>query len=100
MTWEEIRQLSGGHVIAAHTATHQSGEQIRTPADVEQEILAPRRAIERATGQAPAAIAFLDGAGLERGSLLEDAVTGAGYRYVFSNTKIQRVAEIAPLERR
>lgn len=91
MTWDEIRAAAQRHVIAAHTATHVAAAAIVTDEDVEREIRAPQRDIERATGHRPEVFAWLYGHPCGERPTLDAALRSAGYRYVVSNTRIQRI---------
>ena len=91
MTWDEIAGLAERHVIAAHSGTHEQASRITSRDDLEREIFGPWRAITEVTGRPPAATAFLGGSALGASPIVDQAVRAAGYRYVFSNTKIQRL---------
>lgn len=91
MSRDEIAALSRRHVVAAHTATHAEISEVATPGDLEREVFAPYRFMLDVTGKPPAATAFLGGASLDGQVALESALRQAGYRYVFSNTKLQRL---------
>ncbi|MFF6888501.1 polysaccharide deacetylase family protein [Streptomyces sp. NPDC012421] len=91
MTWDQVAELSERHVITPHTATHEQVAKIVTPEDFEREIVAPRAAVERATGrEAPAFVALY---GTPHGGSPDHdrAIRDAGYRYHISNTAIQRI---------
>jgi peptidoglycan/xylan/chitin deacetylase (PgdA/CDA1 family) len=90
-TWDEIRAASGRHVIAAHTGTHAAQAAIVGDEDVEREIRGPRRAIEQATGRVPLAFAWLYGRPSGERPAIDDALRASGYRYVVSNTRLQRI---------
>jgi Polysaccharide deacetylase len=95
MTWDELASVAERHVVAAHTASHAPISEVRTEEDVEREILEPRRAIERATGRAPEIFAWLYGQHWGANAFADEALRSAGYRYLVSNTKIQRLARPA-----
>ena len=90
-TWDEVAELSERHVIAAHTGTHEQVDLITTEEDLEREVYGPYRRILEVTGRPPAATAFLFGASLGGWPLVEAAIARAGYEFVFSNTKLQRM---------
>lgn len=95
MTWNQVRDLSVRHVVNPHTANHESVGWIRDPDDVEREILQPKRRMDAVTGQSSACFAWLEGTHYGHDAVNDDAVRRGGYRYVFSNTMIQRLP--APL---
>jgi peptidoglycan/xylan/chitin deacetylase (PgdA/CDA1 family) len=92
LTWPEIAQLAQRHVIAAHTGTHERIDAITTEDDLEREIFGPYRRILQVTGRPPAATAFLGGSGVGHTPLVDAALRAAGYRYVFSNSRLQRLS--------
>jgi len=93
MTWDELRDVAArGHVIACHTATHCAISDVRTPEDVQRELVGSRRRLEQELGREARSLAWLSGAPYGENAQVDPAVHEAGYRLVFSNTKIQRVA--------
>lgn len=86
MSWDDLAAIAERHVVVAHTATHASAAQ--AAADPEGELVAPRRRIEEVTGRAPEAVVFRLGAPHD-GTV---PVREAGYRFVVSNTAVQRIA--------
>jgi peptidoglycan/xylan/chitin deacetylase (PgdA/CDA1 family) len=91
MSWEELEALGTRHVIAAHSANHVTAASVVGDALVEREIVAPYRALERALGRPPTTFAWLYGQGCGVNQLADDALASTGYRYLFSNTKVQRL---------
>ena len=92
MTWDDLASIGERHVVAAHTGTHAEATDVRTAADARRELVEPRRAIQRCTGQAPAAMAWRYGAPYDPASPVSRALLDAGYRFLVSNTMIQRIA--------
>lgn len=93
MSWDELREVAArGHVVACHTATHCAISDVRTPEDVERELVGSRRRLEQELGREVRSLAWLSGAPYGENERADAAVREAGYRLVFSNTKIQRIA--------
>ncbi len=92
MTWQEVADLARRHAIAAHTATHEQIARLRTEEDLQREIVQPYEKILEATGHPPAATAFLFGSPVDDYPEVENALKETGYSFVFSNTKLQRLA--------
>jgi peptidoglycan/xylan/chitin deacetylase (PgdA/CDA1 family) len=92
MTWDQVRELSVRHVVNPHTANHESVGWIRGDSDVEREIIDPKRRMDAVTGQSAACFAWLEGTHHGHDPVNDSGVRRAGYRYVFSNTMIQRLA--------
>lgn len=92
MTWDELRDVAArGHVIACHTATHSSLAALTTEADVQRELVASKARLEAATGVEVRTVAWLWGAPVGLDPAFDDRLAGLGYRFVFSNDKIQRL---------
>lgn len=89
--WTAGADASGGVPGAAATWTHTRAGDTRTDEDVEREVLGPARLLERVLGRRPAAFAWFHGAAWGESRLADVALQAAGYRHVFSNTKIQRI---------
>lgn len=92
MSWDDLEVISRSHVVAAHTANHAQARHVRTPEDVEREVLEPVRRITEVTGRRPPAFAWLFGAAFDPATVAGQAVLDAGIRYAVSNTAYQRIA--------
>lgn len=92
MTWDDLAAIGARHVVAAHTATHATPAEMRTADDVRRELEAPRATLERVVGTPPLAVAWRLGGPYEAGSPHGAMIRDAGYRFVVSNTAIQRIA--------
>jgi peptidoglycan/xylan/chitin deacetylase (PgdA/CDA1 family) len=93
MSWDELTELGTRHVIAAHTANHVSAETVTGTELIEREIRAPYHQLETALGRPPTAFAWLYGQPCGINPRADEALTAAGYRYLFSNTRVQRLPE-------
>ncbi|MEW2165674.1 polysaccharide deacetylase family protein [Streptomyces sp. NPDC007084] len=91
MTWDDVATLSRRHVVTPHTANHAEAASLRTAADLEREIFAPKRRMDEVTGQDAASTAFLWGTPYGANPLVDSALRDAGYRYQFGNTMIQHL---------
>lgn len=91
MTWDEVSELSRRHVVTPHTASHEGIAEIVTDADLEREIIEPKRRLDAITGQDSPAMAYLWGSPFGGSERHDAAVRAAGYRYFFSNTMVQRI---------
>ncbi|MEW2165675.1 polysaccharide deacetylase family protein [Streptomyces sp. NPDC007084] len=92
MNWDEIADLHRrGHVVTPHTASHAPARATREPADIEREVTAPKRSMDAVTGGSAPATAWLEGTAWEGTSAAGDALREAGYRFLFSNSMVQRL---------
>ena len=93
MTWDEVSTLSERHVVTPHTASHEGLDTVLDASDLEREVAEPKRRTDAATGGGAAAFAWLAGTPYGRSAPHDRALVDAGYRYLFSNTMIQRLPE-------
>ncbi|MFB6551201.1 polysaccharide deacetylase family protein [Streptomyces sp. NPDC056405] len=94
MTWDEVADLHRrGHVVTPHTASHELAERVVTEDDVHREVVEPKRLIDAATGGDAACTAWLAGTHWTGRSVADRALVDAGYRYLFSNTMVQRLQD-------
>lgn len=92
MTWPEVAQLSRDHVVFPHTASHDGIAETVTDGDLDREVSEPKRRMDAVTGRSSAPFAWMGGTPYGTSARHDDAVLRAGYRYVVSNTMIQRLA--------
>lgn len=93
MSWAELRDVvARGHVVACHTASHSGISDLRAPEDVERELAESTATIARELGITVRSFAWLWGSPAGVAPRLDARLRCLGYRFVFSNTKIQRLA--------
>jgi peptidoglycan/xylan/chitin deacetylase (PgdA/CDA1 family) len=92
LSWGELKELDRNHVIASHTRNH---SQILTvnPTDLEGEIVGSQRDFESHLGHRVSAFASLSGTPYGENPVADRLIKAAGYQFVFSNFKIQRLHE-------
>ena len=93
MTWDEIGELSSKHVVYPHTASHDGIADVITDDDFLREIVEPKRKMDAETGQSAPAFVWLHGSPWGSSTRHDEAIVAAGYRYLFSNTMIHRIAD-------
>lgn len=93
MNWAEIAELSTRHVVYPHTAEHSGIADVVTDEDFFREIVEPKQKMDAVTGQSAPAFVWLLGTPWNHSPGHDRAIAAAGYRYLFSNTMIQRVAD-------
>ncbi|SDG90237.1 hypothetical protein [Klenkia brasiliensis] len=92
MTWDDLADLAGRHVVCGHSATHASSASVRTPADVDRQVLAPLARLTEVIGRRPAGWAWLGGTPFDPAAPGDAAVAAAGVRLWTSNAAVQRLA--------
>ena len=90
MTWEELRIVGTRHVIASHTRTHVSLARLG-PAERESEVVGAQRDLETHLGRPARAFASLGGPAYGADPATDQWIDRAGYQFVFSNLRIQRL---------
>ncbi len=92
LTWDEARDIvRRGHAFACHTRTHNKVEQ-DTPADVlHDEILVAKREMEAELQTPIDMFCWLEGAAVGVNPVADDLLRQAGFRYLVSNFKIQKL---------
>ena len=91
MSWDEVADLAQRHVVFPHTASHAGIADVVSDADVEREVVAPRTAMQRATGLPADVFCWLHGSPFGSSPRHDAALVDAGYRYVVSNTMLHRI---------
>jgi hypothetical protein len=90
LSWDEVRELEGHHIIASHTKTH-SRISLDVSQDLELEIVGSQRDFERELGHSVKSFAWLFGSEYRVHPEADKYLHQAGYRFLFSNFKIQKL---------
>lgn len=90
LTWDEIRKLDSKHVIASHARSHTKLSTL-DPAIRESEIIGSQEDFEKYLGHKVRAFVSLTGPPFGEDPSTDRLVQAAGYDFVFSNFKIQRL---------
>ncbi|MET3804121.1 hypothetical protein ABIB25_001107 [Nakamurella sp. UYEF19] len=93
MSWDEVADLAARHVVYPHTASHDGIADVITDEDIFREIVEPKQKMDAVTGQSAPAFVWLHGSPWGSSPRHDRAVVEAGYRYLFSNTMIHRIAD-------
>ncbi len=92
LTWDEARAIvRRGHAFACHTRTHNDVTPDTPRAVLEDEILASKAEMERELGTNVDIFCWLEGAALGINPEADTMLREAGYRYLLSNFKIQKL---------
>jgi len=92
MTWDDLADLAGRHVVCGHSATHASSASVRTAADVDRQVHRPLARLTEVIGRRPAGWAWLGGTAFDPAAPGDAAVAAAGVRLWTSNAAVQRLA--------
>jgi hypothetical protein len=91
MTWDELRELDKKHVIACHTKHHERLTPDSPDELLRQEIIESKQELEQQLGHEVSSFAWLYGSEYGVNAKADSYVREAGYRYLFSNFKIQKL---------
>lgn len=92
LTWDEAREIRRrGHIFACHTRTHHEIEPDTPRAVFENEIVAAKAEMEAELGAGIEIFCWLEGAELGVNAEADAMLRQAGFRYLFSNFKIQKL---------
>lgn len=90
MTWEELKELDRTHVVGSHARSH-SPLSAMSRAARELEILGSQQRFEKQLGHPVRTFVSWGGPAHGEDPLTDELVEKAGYRFVVSNYKIQRI---------
>ena len=90
MSWDELRDLDGRHVIASHTRNH-TRVSLADQSALEDEIIGSQDDFRANLGHAVRSFAWLLGGAYGESPLADRCVDRAGYEFLFSNFKIQKL---------
>ena len=93
MSWPEIADLAARHVVYPHTASHDGIADVISDEDIRREIVEPKQKMDAVTGRSAPAFVWLHGSPWGSSPRHDQAIIDAGYRYLFSNTMIHRIAD-------
>ena len=92
LTWEEVREIARrGHRIACHTRTHNEVTAETPRAVLEDEIIVAKAEMESELGTGVEIFCWLEGAALGVNPEADEMLRQAGFRYLFSNFKVQKM---------
>ncbi len=91
MNEEEVKKLSERHVICCHTGTHYELKPDATEEEVRHEIVDAKRKLEEVTGKPCDVFCWLAGEDYAHSGWAHKYLEEAGYKYVVSNLKIEKI---------
>ncbi len=90
LTWDELRQIGKKHVIACHTRSHTLLSQLE-PAEQREEVVGSQEEFKKNLGHPVRGFVSLTGPAYGENPATDRLIDAAGYEFVFSNFRIQRV---------
>lgn len=90
LTWDDLRQLDKKHVIACHTRSHTLLSQL-DPAVQHQEVVGSQEDFKKNLGHPVRGFVSLTGPAYGENPATDRLIDAAGYDFVFSNFRIQRI---------
>lgn len=90
LSWDECRELDRDHVVASHTRNH-TRVSLDNPAVLHDEIVGAQQDFTRELGHTVRSFAWLFGGAYGENKPADAKVDEAGYEFLFSNFRIQRL---------
>lgn len=90
LSWDELRELDRDHVVASHTRSH-TRVSLDDHRALEEEIVGAQGDFEAGLGHKVRSFAWLFGGAYGENPAADVHVDRAGYEFLFSNFKIQRL---------
>ena len=90
LTWEELRQIDRKHVIASHSRSHTLLSKL-PPAVQYQEVVGSQEDFKKNLGHPVRGFVSLTGPAYGETPAIDRLIDKAGYDFVFSNFRIQRI---------
>lgn len=90
LSWDELKELDRRHVVACHARTHRPLDKMPI-ARREDEIIGTQREFEQRLGHPVRSFASYGGPSYGNDPVTDRLIARAGYQFVFSNLKIQRI---------
>lgn len=91
MTWDEIRDLSARHEICCHTGSHSPVTPDMTPEEIRREVVDSKRHMEEEIQKEVSVFCWRGGEEYRRARFAHPYFEEAGYRYVVSNLKLEKI---------
>jgi peptidoglycan/xylan/chitin deacetylase (PgdA/CDA1 family) len=91
MTLDELRDLARRHVVASHTQTHARLDHASSDEELRREIIESKVDLERELGREITTFAWLYGSEVGVNPRADRYLHEAGYTYLLSNYKIQKL---------
>ncbi len=91
MNWDEVRKIDKKHVICSHTMTHYCFEDDSPHEILKKEIIESKALLEKKVGHEVDVFCWLGGKDFKRSPRAGQYITECGYRYLFSNNKIEKL---------
>ncbi len=90
LTWDELRQIDRKHVIASHTRSHTLLASLPPPVQY-QEVIGSQEDFKKNLGHPVRGFVSLTGPAYGENADIDRLINQAGYDFVFSNYRIQRI---------
>lgn len=91
LNWEEARAIKDRHVFACHSRTHNFITKDSTEEHLQNEIVTATKEFEDGLGEKPEVFAWLYGTEVGVNPRSDELLRQQGYRYLYSNHKIQKL---------
>jgi hypothetical protein len=90
LSWDELKELDRRHVVACHTRAHRPLDKLPL-SEREDEVVGTQRLFEQRLGHPVRSFVSYGGPVYGKDPITDRLITRAGYQFVFSNLRIQRI---------
>ena len=91
MTWDEVREIASRHEICCHTGTHFQITRESSEEEMRREIVDAKRHLEAQIGREVKVFCWLYGEEYRYNARAHRYLEEAGYEYVLSNLKLEKI---------
>lgn len=91
MTWDELREIAKDHEICCHTGTHATIDSTTDEETIRYEVIDSKKHLEEQLHTKVSVFCWCGGDEYQKCEFAHSAIEEAGYQYVVSNTKIEKV---------
>jgi len=91
MNWDEIREIAKNHEICCHTGSHFQITKETPDEDMHREIVEAKRYLEKQIGREVEVFCWLYGEEYDYNQRAHKHLKEAGYKYVVSNLKMEKI---------
>lgn len=91
MNWDEVRRISENHEICCHSGTHFEITKETPDEDMYREIVLSKRHLEEKIGREVEVFCWLYGEEYSYNTRAQKYLKEAGYKYVLSNLKLEKI---------
>ncbi|MCF8001755.1 MAG: polysaccharide deacetylase family protein [Halanaerobiales bacterium] len=91
MKWDELKEIDQNQVVCSHTMSHFRFDNETSDEVLKREIIGSKELLEEKLDSKIDVFCWLGGENFKKGSKVSKYIHEAGYRYLYSNNKIEKI---------